>query len=74
MCTRTEPDEDIAILKNMWGSVRDPVLRDRSRPYMSRAVIDACIPYDQRKTFPKVAVSRPQLAQEIGRKWKSVWD
>jgi hypothetical protein len=41
---------------------------------MSRAVIDACIPYEQQKSFPKVAVSRPELAMEIARRWKSVWE
>jgi 4-hydroxy-3-polyprenylbenzoate decarboxylase len=72
--TRTDPSQDISILDNMWGSVRDPVLRDHDRPYMSRAVIDACIPYEQQKSFPKVAVSRPELAMEIARRWKSVWE
>jgi 4-hydroxy-3-polyprenylbenzoate decarboxylase len=73
VCTRSDPGEDINILKSMWGSVRDPVLRDHGRPYMTRAVIDACIPYDRRRTFPKVAVSRPQLMREVGRKWKEIW-
>jgi 4-hydroxy-3-polyprenylbenzoate decarboxylase len=74
VCTRTDPKTDINILQNMWGSIRDPVLRDHKRPYMSRAVIDATIPYDQRKVFPKVAVSSPTLQREVAAKWKFLWE
>lgn len=73
VCTRTEPDQDIQILNQMWGSVRDPMLLDHSKPVMSRAVIDACIPYHRRKTFPKVAVSRPELLRSVAAKWQDIW-
>jgi hypothetical protein len=37
----------------------------------SRVVIDACIPFRRKKTFPKVARSSRALDERITAKWKN---
>ena len=73
VCTRTEPSEDIEIMKKSWGSKADPMLRDHRRPYNSRAIIDACRPYDWINEFPQVAQASPALLRSIRRKWSDVF-
>jgi UbiD family decarboxylase len=71
--TRTEPSEDIEIMRKSWGSKADPMLRDHRRPYNSRAIIDACRPYDWIKEFPRVAQASPAFLQKIRHKWSDVF-
>ena len=69
MCTRTDPSLDIDILTRNWGSKLDPMLPDGATPHNSRAIIDACIPYERRANFPKVAQSDPAYLREIAERW-----
>jgi UbiD family decarboxylase len=71
--TRSEPAEDIEIMKKSWGSKADPMLRDHRRPYNSRAIIDACRPYDWIKEFPRVAQASPAFLRNIRQKWDVVF-
>jgi UbiD family decarboxylase len=71
--TRTEPAEDIEIMKKSWGSKADPMLRDHRRPYNSRAIIDACRPYDWMDEFPRVAQASPAFLRNVRQKWDVVF-
>ena len=57
--TRCEPADDIEIMRKSWGSKVDPLLEDPRRPYNTRALIDACRPFEKLDTFPRVAQSTP---------------
>ena len=59
MGTRCDPEIDIDILRKNWSSRLDP-LTFTDELYNSRAVIDACIPYEHRKDFPKIAQTSPE--------------
>jgi hypothetical protein len=48
------------------------MLAPDSPPYNSRAVIDACRPYERKDTFPKVAQSDPQYLREVQAKWRDL--
>jgi UbiD family decarboxylase len=72
VCTRSDPAEDIEIMRKSWGSAADPLLVDASRPYNSRAVIDACRPFERLAAFPRIALGDPARLQEIAEKWASV--
>jgi 4-hydroxy-3-polyprenylbenzoate decarboxylase len=72
MCTRSDPAQDIDILRRTWGSKLDPMLPDGETPHNSRAVIDACIPYERRETFPKVSQSDPAYLEQVARTWAHV--
>ena len=68
MGTRCDPAQDIEITRKCWGSRIDP-LTSSDQYYNSRAVIDACIPYERIKDFPPVAESSPQLRKRIFEKY-----
>jgi 3-polyprenyl-4-hydroxybenzoate decarboxylase len=73
MCTRSDPATDIDIMRKSWGSRADPMLTDHDVPYNSRALIDACIPFERIKEFPPVAEADPAYLAEIEQKWPSVF-
>ena len=73
MSTRCDPAEDIEILRKSWGSKVDPMLDDPTAPYMTRAVIDACRPFEKLATFPRVAESTPAQMRETVAKWKALF-
>jgi UbiD family decarboxylase len=67
--TRSDPANDIELLRRGWGSKLDPMLTPDTPPFNSRAVIDACIPWERRSTFAKVAVSDPEYLAQMAAKW-----
>jgi 4-hydroxy-3-polyprenylbenzoate decarboxylase len=67
--TRSDPANDIELLRRGWGSKLDPMLTPDTPPFNSRAVIDACIPWERRATFAKVAVSDPAYLARMAAKW-----
>ena len=71
--TRCEPSEDIEIMRKSWGSKVDPLLQDPAVPYNTRALIDACRPFEKLQTFPRVAQSSPRQVREVIAKWKSLF-
>jgi len=74
MSTRTDPAEDIEILRRGWGSKLDPILQEGAPLFNSRAIIDACRPWERLQSFPKVAESDPAFLAEIRKRWHSVLD
>jgi 4-hydroxy-3-polyprenylbenzoate decarboxylase len=68
MGSRCDPAQDIEITRKCWGSRLDP-LTSSDQYYNSRAVIDACIPYERIKDFPAVAQSSPELRKKIFEKY-----
>jgi UbiD family decarboxylase len=74
MSTRTDPATDIEILRRSWGSKLDPMLPEGAPLFNSRAIIDACRPWERLASFPKVAESDPGFLHEIHERWKHVID
>jgi len=73
VCTRCEPSDDIDIMRKSWGSKVDPLLDNPAVPYNTRALIDACRPFEKRDTFPRVAQASPALVRETIAKWKDLF-
>ncbi|MPZ13730.1 MAG: UbiD family decarboxylase [Chloroflexi bacterium] len=73
VCTRSDPSEDIEIMRKSWGSKADPMLRDHRRPYNTRAIIDACRPFEWIGEFPRVARASPALLRRIRAKWSDLF-
>ena len=72
VCTRTEPADDIEIMRKTWGSRVDP-LRDRGAPpFNTRAVIDACRPWSRLDEFPVVAEASRELIDRVTARWPNV--
>lgn len=74
MSTRSDPDRDIEIMRRTWGSKLDPLWTEGSPTYNSRAVIDACRPFERLDTFPRVARSDPDYLREVSERWSHVLD
>jgi 3-polyprenyl-4-hydroxybenzoate decarboxylase len=72
MSTRTDPAVDIDVIQRTWGSKLDPMLTSDAPPYNSRAIIDACRPYERKDSFPRVAQSNPAYLRDVMARWGSV--
>ncbi len=77
MCTRVDPATDIDFIRKAWSTRLDPMKSADSVPeadafYNTRAIIDACIPYERRKDFPLRNAYTPELKDRILDKWKDV--
>jgi 4-hydroxy-3-polyprenylbenzoate decarboxylase len=72
MSTRCEVSEDIDILRKCWSGPLDPVIPKGRKGLNSRAVIDACRPYDWKDEFPPVAECSKELRDKTYSKWKDV--
>jgi 4-hydroxy-3-polyprenylbenzoate decarboxylase len=76
MLTRSDPATSIEIIRGAWSTPLDPRIEPERRAVgdytNSRAVIDACRPYERKDTFPKVAQSDPQYLREVQAKWRDL--
>lgn len=64
---------DIEILKKTQGSKVDPMRREAGPTYNSRALIDACKPFEWMDEFPAVAESSPEYIATIRKKWRQLF-
>ncbi len=72
LASRSDPVESIEILRRCWSGPLDPRIQPGKKGFNSRAVIDACRPFEWMKDFPPVAESSPELKEKIYNKWKKV--
>ena len=75
VATRTDPAIDIDIIQRGMGSKNDPmyVAYPYSAPYSSKAIIDACRPYDHLHDFPEVAEASKELQEKTRKKWRELF-
>jgi len=75
VATRTDPALDIDIIQRGMGSKNDPmyVAYPYDAPFSSKAIIDACRPYDHLEDFPQVAEASRELQEKIREKWKDLF-
>ncbi|MFL5062139.1 MAG: UbiD family decarboxylase [Xanthobacteraceae bacterium] len=71
MCTRCDPASDIDFIRRTWSGPLDPML-DEASSTNSRAVIDACRPYERLADFPPVARASPELIAQVKAKFADV--
>jgi 4-hydroxy-3-polyprenylbenzoate decarboxylase len=72
LATRSDPVESIDILRRCWSGPLDPRIQPGKKGFNSRAIIDACRPFEWMKDFPPVAESSPELKKKVYDKWKKV--
>jgi 4-hydroxy-3-polyprenylbenzoate decarboxylase len=66
--TRTDPERSIEILKRCWSGPLDPAIPVERHGFNSRAIIDACRPYEWRDRFPPAIVT-PERTAGIRARW-----
>lgn len=73
LSTRSDPASDIDILRQAWSNPLDPTITDEDkahhRLWNSRAILNACKPYDRLTTFAPVAEASPSLTKATKEKW-----
>lgn len=65
--TRTDPATDIDIVRQTWSTKVDPMYVAPSQS--SRALINACRPWEKLGSFAPVAEGSPEFRQQIIKKW-----
>lgn len=73
LCTRSDPEKDIDIIRRAWSTPLDTMIRNPNNGYFnSRAIIDACKPYEWYEEFPEEIKVDRELAEKARRKWGDV--
>jgi UbiD family decarboxylase len=74
VATRTDPAIDIDIIQRGMGSKNDPmfVAYRYDAPFSSKAIIDACRPWDHLHEFPAVAEASKALQEKTRAKWQDL--
>jgi UbiD family decarboxylase len=69
MCTRSEPEESIDIMKRAWSGPLDPRVPKERKGFSSRALIDATRPWEWRDQFPEVQLPSPETRRTAQERW-----
>jgi len=69
IASRSDPQESIDIIRRCWSGPLDPAIPLARKGHNSRAIIEACRPYEWLDKFPKTVESSPELREKILKKW-----
>src|ERR1044071_1195142 len=72
MATRCDPEYAIEIIRRCGSGMLDVVIPRERKGLSSRALIDACIPFERRNDYPQVAESSDELKAKTREKWKAL--
>jgi UbiD family decarboxylase len=67
--TRCDPARDIDVMRYSWGCVTDPLTLPGEPTYNSRALIDACRPFERLADFPAVAQTSRAVLGQVAKRW-----
>lgn len=70
--TRSDPEKDIEIIRRCRSSPLDPILPPGEKYFNSRAIIDACKPYEWIKDFPMSVRYSEEIKKGVMNKWKDI--
>ncbi|MBI4318947.1 MAG: UbiD family decarboxylase [Chloroflexi bacterium] len=69
MCTRADPAGAIDIINRAWSGPLDPAIHPDGKGFNSRAIIDACRPFEWKDKFPPVNEPSPEVKRKALEKW-----
>ncbi|MBI4330793.1 MAG: UbiD family decarboxylase [Chloroflexi bacterium] len=73
ICTRSDPEKDIDLMRRCWSTPLDPTIRKPTNAYFnSRAIIDACKPFEWKDEFPQEIKISPELVERVKKKFQGV--
>ena len=73
LCTRSDPVNDIDIIRRAWSTPLDPIIRKPATAFLnSRAIIDACKPFEWMDEFPAEIRMDKALVEKVQKKWGDV--
>ncbi|MFC1814761.1 UbiD family decarboxylase [Thermodesulfobacteriota bacterium] len=75
MATRCQPSIDIEFINRSRSTPLDPLCFDKNKNYYtSLALVDACIPYEEKDNFPRATGAPPEYTKEVFEKWHHLFD
>ncbi len=70
LCTRSDPAEDVDIIRRTRNSALDPALKKPAQGFFSsRAIIDGCRPFEWIKEFPEVIEFSAEIREKMASKF-----
>jgi UbiD family decarboxylase len=69
LATRCDPPNDIEFIHKAWSSPLDPLLEPGKPAFNTRAIVDACRPWERRESFAPIAAASPEVLEAATRKW-----
>ena len=72
LATRSNPEQDIEIIRRSWSGALDPIIPKGQKGHSSRGIIDACCPYEWLSDFPPVAESSEAVRKAAEAKWGKI--
>ncbi|MBI4333342.1 MAG: UbiD family decarboxylase [Chloroflexi bacterium] len=74
VCTRSDPEKDIDILRRTRSNPLDPMLRRPAKGglFNSVAIIDACKPFEWKDEFPQEISISPELIAKVKQKFGEI--
>ena len=69
ICTRSDPERSIQILHRCFSSALDPAISADQNRHHSRAMIDACKPWERLHEFPREITTNHALVDQVKAKW-----
>ncbi|MFC2071196.1 UbiD family decarboxylase [Chloroflexota bacterium] len=69
ICTRSDPEKDIDFIRGAWSSPLDPTIRKPRKSWeSSRAIIDACKPFEWIDEYPAEIEVNPEQVERVRQK------
>ena len=72
IASRSEPEQSIEIIRRCWSGPLDPRIPVGEKGFNSRAIIDACRPWEWKDQFYPVVESSPELRAATIEKWRDI--
>ena len=73
LSTRSDPEKDIDIVRRAWSTPLDTMIRKPTNAYFSsRAIIDACKPYEWIDEFPASISTSDEWKARVRDRWGDV--
>jgi 4-hydroxy-3-polyprenylbenzoate decarboxylase len=69
LATRSDPERSIDIIRRCWSTPLDPMIPSGNPPLNSRAIIEACRPYERIVSFPPVVGAKKEYLETVKKKW-----
>lgn len=75
MGTRCQPASDIEFINRSRSTPLDPLCFDKNKNYYtSLALVDACIPFEEKENFPRATGASSEYLQDLYKKWSALFD
>ncbi|MFQ5904028.1 MAG: UbiD family decarboxylase, partial [Candidatus Binatia bacterium] len=70
--TRSDPKRSIEIVDRCWSNPLDPAMQKGTGNFNSRAIIDACRPFEWKEEFSRVVEPSEELKERTRQRWSDI--